>query len=33
MPAKKLDVYDFKKWVYENLGCTPILVNIAYNTN
>ncbi len=30
---KNLDVYDFKKWIYENLKCTPILVNIAYNTN
>lgn len=32
MPKNKLDVYNFKKWIYDNLKCTPILVNIAYNT-
>lgn len=33
MPMKKLDLSDFKKWIYENLKCVPILINVAYNTS
>ena len=33
LPMKKLDIHDFKKWVYENLKCAPLLVNVAYDTS